>query len=521
MLDAAIPLQVKEPSVASPIATVGQLMNIRDMASQVGLRNAQTLHAQQEAETIAAQAEQRRRDLADQNIIQQKMRDPKVTEKIYGNVDLSDLAGQIQPSTYTALQQKALEFQKGLLGNTKEQNAQTESAYGKLNDSATSLLQMRNPDGTLNLGLINQNLPTLKQNLAAEGVFKQAKIDQSQLPDAITDPNQLEGFQATLHGLLSAHAKVAELQKTQAEVAAKQQETKTGAANEAFKTLETAKQQRELDAAQYADALKQGPVAAQAFLATIPAERAAVFHGVTDPAQALHLGMTPEQTSTEGIKQAELAKQSQALQYQIQHGNAELAQGNARIGLEGARNAREEKIYDQTYGAGANPALVGVEPKLRSPAAAAAAKAFASKADADAAQQDMQTFIDQARHGNKTAQAYIDTEGVLNLNTGRGIKRVNRQEIDQYSGQGDLYDKLYKVIGGAASGEKNSPSVINAIDQLHKAISSNSEAALQQKLNGVDQAYRSQYGTVHKAQAPQAVAAPVPANRKPLSDIFK
>ena len=85
-----IPLQVQTPTPQQPVQTIGQLMNIRDMASQVALRNAQTQQATQQSQDIAQQAEQRQRDLADQSTIQEAMRDRKITEKIYGQADLSE-----------------------------------------------------------------------------------------------------------------------------------------------------------------------------------------------------------------------------------------------------------------------------------------------------------------------------------------------------------------------------------------------------------------------------------------------
>src|SRR5438876_183789 len=61
--------------------------------------------------------------------------------------------------------------------------------------------------------------------------------------------------------------------------------------------------------------------------------------------------------------------------------------------------------------------LKGVAPHLVAPAAADATKYGQEYADAVAAANDMKTFVDLAKGGNKIAYAYSPTEGVLTLNT--------------------------------------------------------------------------------------------------------
>jgi len=94
MIDAAIPLQVQSPAPISPIGAVGQLMGIRDMASQVALRNAQTQQAQQHSEALAAEAQKRQRLLQGQQDLQRMYQDAN-TAKEFGAGRFESALGKI------------------------------------------------------------------------------------------------------------------------------------------------------------------------------------------------------------------------------------------------------------------------------------------------------------------------------------------------------------------------------------------------------------------------------------------
>lgn len=242
------------------------------------------------------------------------------------------------------------------------------------------------------------------------------------------------------------------------------------------------------------------PAEYQKILGAAPFEVAKEFDGKT-PEQARKLGMTSEQQTQAG-QAATNEADTQA------NRKAELSQGQQRIGIEKGRGAREQAIYDQTYGAGANTALQGVEPKLRTAATSAAQKAADDYGKAAAAQRDMQTFLDLAKSGNKEAHAYLSPEGVLTLNTSRGVTRVNRQEIEAYSGAGSLFDNIAAKVGKLTSGQSIPADVLSDISALHQQISNNSDTTYQQKLDSINQNYHSNFKPVPKVAAPAISTAP-------------
>jgi hypothetical protein len=196
------------------------------------------------------------------------------------------------------------------------------------------------------------------------------------------------------------------------------------------------------------------------------------------------------------------------------HDRSDESNASGRLAVDQARNTREGQIYEQTYGAGANPALQGVEPKLRTAAAGAAQKAADEFTKAQAAQRDLETFMSSARAGNKEAHAYLSPEGVLTLNTARGVTRVNRQEMEAFAGAGSLVDHIVGKVGKLTSGQSVPSDIIDDIESLNKQLSNNSATTYNQKLSSINQNYHSNFQPVAaaadwKTQAKNAKAGEV------------
>jgi len=141
-------------------------------------------------------------------------------------------------------------------------------------------------------------------------------------------------------------------------------------------------------------------------------------------------------------------------------------------------------------------ALKGVAPHLVGPAAAAAEKAGNEYSEAVAAANDMQTFIDQAKQGNKVAYSYAPTEGVLSFNTGRGVKRVNMAEIESYGGTGSALDHVKAFLGKQTSGASIPANVLDDMATLHGAIAQNAKGTYANKLKNTNQTYGSNFQPV-------------------------
>jgi hypothetical protein len=152
--------------------------------------------------------------------------------------------------------------------------------------------------------------------------------------------------------------------------------------------------------------------------------------------------------------------------------------------------------------------LKGVAPHLVAPAAAAAEKAGNEYGDAVAAANDMKTFVDLAKAGNKVAYAYSPTEGVLTLNTARGVKRVNMAEISSYGGAGAAADRVMGFLGKQASGASIPDNVLNDMQSLHQSIAGNAKRTYANKLKNTNQTYGSNFEPVDMGGGTVKMKAP-------------
>ncbi len=210
---------------------------------------------------------------------------------------------------------------------------------------------------------------------------------------------------------------------------------------------------------------------------------------------------------------AEQTKKNEDEMRQIQRG---------RLAIASRADQRAAQIYEQTYGEGANPALTGVEPKLRTKALGEASKAADNFVKGQAASADMQSLIDLARSGNKLAYRMVPLEGVLEITTPRGTVRINKQELDAYGGAGSFFDKIAGSVGGALTGASIPKNVLNDIEAAHKKLETGVEETYNQKLNGINQNFRSDFkpvpsrakaGTI-RARDPQGNLHEAPAGTK-------
>lgn len=193
MSSALIPLQGQLPQFTSPITNLSQLLQAKDLASQIQMRQAQ-------AGDIDAQRQQRNRDLQDQNTIQELMKDPAVTAKL-ATGDVSPISGKVQPKTLAAVQKAQSEALAAQQTRTEQQRKIHSDALKSINESVANLLQLTDKNGQPDINQINARLPSTIQNLNAAGAFKDANIDVSQLPQSVASVDPLKGFLASSSGL--------------------------------------------------------------------------------------------------------------------------------------------------------------------------------------------------------------------------------------------------------------------------------------------------------------------------------
>ncbi len=481
-IESGIPLSVKPlvlPDVAKEFANSQSLAQQRQLHGLQIQEGAENLKRQQRANQEADLEQQDQLKL--RKIYQDANGDPEQTVK--GAID----AG-VSPKTVQSLQQHFADYQQKI-AKTK----------------ADELPVIKDRDDRM-LALHDQALQLANEN--PEGYAAQypqiyaaaVKID----PEAAKhlDPNTpptVEQLKLSQLGYLTHTSFLSQEEEKRRQAAEKQQSVMRPLQVQELQGKLTEQQRKEADdqkssdATMLAEAAKQGPDALAAGLQRLSQEgRVEPFMRVTaktKPEEILAIATTPEQQIAAGMA-ASRDKATQENQAALRR----IAEG--RLGIEKQHAEIAQKIYDQTYGDGANPALTGVEPKLRGQAISAAQKAADEFAKTQEAAATMKTMIDLARSGNKVAYSYAPTTGVLTINSANGVKRVNLQEIKSYGGAGSAADRVIGYLGKQATGASIPGNILTDMENLHGAISGDAANSYDAKLNGINQNYRSNFKPV-------------------------
>jgi hypothetical protein len=171
---------------------------------------------------------------------------------------------------------------------------------------------------------------------------------------------------------------------------------------------------------------------------------------------------------------------------QIQAGKVQVAtaEGQARANIE-AQMAR-----------GSQAALANVPPHLIGPATTAASKAGQDYAQAQQAADDMGSMIGLARQGNKVAYSYSPVQGVLQINTAAGTKRINLNEIEAYGGAGSALDRIKAYLGKQVSGASIPDNILNDMGSVSQSYVSNARTKYQRDLGVINQTYGANFQPV-------------------------
>ena len=233
-VDPNIALSVQTPPPVSPLQTIGSLMQMRDTASQIALRNAQTQQAAAQTGDIQAQAQQRQRDLQSWNDLRELLKDPQV-QKTLGSGDYTPVynAG-VTPNVadqfiknHQSMMQTAQVLQKGkadFYASGRQQLAAGLEGLDSKDDTAAA-----------------EQYAGLRQTLAAE----HPELSQ-RLPNIAAGPNFRSQISDLAAGNGIAHAILenqAALEAKQAETASKQSEASLNAAKTPGAQAESEKQQ--------------------------------------------------------------------------------------------------------------------------------------------------------------------------------------------------------------------------------------------------------------------------------------
>ena len=458
------------PAQTDPITSIGRLMNVRDVISQLALRQAQTQQAQQQAQNLQVEAAQKAQDLADQNTFQQAMNDPVINKQVHTG-DFSALEGKMLGRNLDPIKSAYQTFAANQLAQGETKNALASQGMKQIIEGAMGLKTLTGPDGKPDIGLINEQLPGLVQRLTAVGAFRNAGIT-AQMPTAIQNPEQIDKFLANIGGLKAAADLALEQNKTKAEAA-----QSIGAATES--TAKAAQLQAQLPVVQaqagmQLQAIKdfqQNPTGSHPVDAVLPANvdptanasykadfNTAMKYGGPEAAQkvlgeaAQHAAQIGEITSPAAIA-----------------GRAAQAKANAIATLPtDVQKAVQTEIQKAALAPGALSGII--DPAARSQAQTAytgALKDYAGKAG-DAAR--LQAFVDAARSGNQSAAGMLPIAEVREI-----VNRVNTQELNA-AGGGSLLRRvdnaLSKVTTGVPSAE-----TLNEMEQLGRIAQQSAKTA--------------------------------------------
>lgn len=174
--------------------------------------------------------------------------------------------------------------------------------------------------------------------------------------------------------------------------------------------------------------------------------------------------------------------------------------GAGPLGLSAKKQADQLKLHtsEATQTAAAQQALQqgavkNVAPHLITPATEAYAKDSKAYVDAAQAADDMKTFVNDAKTGNKVAYSFIPAEGALYLTTSRGVKRINLNEMNAYGGGGSAWDRVVAFIGKQASGASIPADILADMDAVNKGVGTNAKTAYQRKVAVTNQAFGSTF----------------------------
>lgn len=457
----------------------------------LALRMQQEQHAQQ-MQLGAQQLQAGQQEFA---LRDQAMKDDQNSRDFFAtnpNASPEEMIARLGPKVATPIIKTRYEAEEARLKTGREKSQQFGQIAASIKDESSF---HQGIEAAASRGLIDRNTanqfhsePWNEQTAAQIQQLGQQSMSAVEQHDAILKDNK-ERFDALM--------RPAQLEKEQ---------------NEARKTgTEADSLQVQKDASMLANAARQGPGALAAGLQQLSqAGRVEPFMRVSansKPEDILALGLTPDQqvTTAQTAAHNTATEANEKRLREIAAGNLSVAQGRLKI---------EQDTHNQTYGPNANPALVGVEPHLRLPAAAGAQKITDEYGKAMDSAANMQTFLDAAKSGNKMAGSNLPIMGAESLQALNGIKRINRTEIEAYQGAGSLLDRIQGKIGKLTSGQPIPQDVINDIEALQSKLAGNATASANAKMDAHNGIYRSNFKLAPRGNQPAPANSGAPADVK-------
>lgn len=459
----AIPLQVQAPQTPNLLGSVGAFQNIRDQISQIALRHAQTEQAQQNAQDIQAQAAQRNKDVADQNTIQEVEKDPDAYAKIAAG-DLSPIVGKVQDATVQKIRSNVNAALQNEATRSTEDLARRGTAHTNIGTSLASLQQMRAPDGTLDVGKVNEALPGVLQGLSPE--FKALGLDPSKLPDSVADEDHLKLLSSRLGASAALTEAAQKIKSAQASVEeasgrGKQATSEANLANFKLDMLKGLTDPATINANvdKLIDPVAHPQANADAKAAAALAARSGDPSKVPEAVKSIYDEQIGKPAGAAAALKAEIpgkvAQQAAMLPGEVKQAGAE---AQARVPAEVASHVQSAEALAKL----APAAFTGIaDPSARDSVMKDTAAARNAYADSLNSTQTILDTLKAEQAGNKVAGSALTVDQARSLVTNaRQLGPVMHQVS---SNSGNLLDSIEGKLGGLAGTDKLPPDVAKSI----------------------------------------------------------
>lgn len=507
-IDAQIPLMVQTPRIASPLETMGSLMEVRSAMSDIALRNAQAQQAQQQTADIRAQAQQRQRDLDSTRKLQDVLADPANHDALangdYSPIWKAGVSPNIGNPAITQLQAFAEKAQTLRTGQAafhaagRDQWMQSLRGVDSSDPAAADQL-----NGAV--AVLAQDHPELARNI-------QPFAPGAGLADRIKNEINSNGLSGAFLKAQDEHEKEqSETGKNTAAQAASQAEA-------ALNRAKTPGAQAESDIDKFKLQLIQDAGSApasggDAIDGILPANKFPTLNGSfkREYGEAGRGMIDPN-----GIAQARQAVIARAVDMAKEVAPEILAAAANKAGLEAnARVPAEVIAAVQTEAAKARlaPGAVGgiPDPAMQREAMQQADLADKNWTDKAASGATLRSTVQLAEEGNKAAPPMATIDQLR-----MAVNRVNRQELEQVSGAGNLYDRVSGWLGGWTEGQPIPPAILKDMGALANASDKTADTMRGVAYRNINQRYGAKFADNTadlrktmggQARVPAAVAA--------------
>ena len=427
-----IALQVQTPQPASPLQTIGSLMQLRSGLAEQALRAQQIEQSKAQTANLQVEGQQRARDLQDQNTYQESMGDPAISAKVHAG-DFSPLESKIQPKNLDLIQTAVTKHLQDLQTLTKDKREVRSGALGELVTTINGLKAFKKPDGTPDLDAINSALPGAIGHLTQAGVLRDAGIDTP--PSlSITDPKQLDQYLASVGGEKAAIDQTLAQEKTKAETgeaAGKETQSRAAAAKDVADTEHQTLINNLMKSA--GSAQRSGPHPITSILGDIDPIAEKAYHVNFDEALAAD-NAAGHPDHPEAAKVLAAAVQHAAMMSPTTMKNkadTAAAEARAKAPIETQTGIATAVGKEKALAALAPTEVQGIyDPSTRNKVMADRIKAGDDYSKSASEAQQVADYVDAAKSGNQAAAANIPLAAVRAL-----VNRVNRTELENQGGQ--------------------------------------------------------------------------------------